>query len=278
MPPETHEPDERERLGALKKRLDADVAKEAKRTAKEQRREGGAGWFAQPVDPLTSLVLTTPVFVIYQLGILLMNMRNGVDLVTDLMVRLLRLSVPGYLALTLAIGGGMLLAGRALKRRGHAHVFSFGRVMLESSVLAVVMLFSVGLATQALVPQRIGFWANQIGGVELGPIDKLVMAAGAGFHEELVFRVGLFGGLTWLLGKAPQLRGARAPLVAALLAATAFSAMHYIGSLSDAFTLTSFVFRLLSGLYLTLVYRTRGFAVAVYTHMLYDLGIFFWVF
>jgi len=65
--------------------------------------------------------------------------------------------------------------------------------------------------------------------------------------------------------------------LAAFLAATAFSAVHYLGSLGDAFTLTSFVFRLLSGLYLTLVYRTRGFAVAVYTHALYDLGIFFLV-
>ena len=31
------------------------------------------------------------------------------------------------------------------------------------------------------------------------PVEKLVMAAGAGFHEELIFRVVIMGGLAWLL-------------------------------------------------------------------------------
>ena len=265
---------ERERLRALQREMDP---KASPTPEKPGAVTAAKRWFREPVDPLTSLVLVTPVFLIYHLGILIIRLSNGVDLVTGLMVRLVRLSMPGYVALTLAIGAGMLALGWVLRRRGRVHVFSFGRLLAESAVLAVIMLFTVGLATQGLVPQRIGFWANQVGELQLGPVEKVVMAAGAGFHEELVFRVGLFGGLTWVFRKLPTLAGARAPLLAAFLAATAFSAVHYIGSLGDAFTLTSFVFRLLSGLYLTLVYRTRGFAVAVYTHALYDLGIFFLV-
>jgi len=262
--PEVDEDKERSRLDALALRVE--------RGDKGTAPAGPKGWFRQPVDPLTSLVLVTPVFLVYHLGILVIPLRNGVDLVTNLMISLLRLSLPGYVFLTLALGAGMLLAGRTLHKRGRVHVFSFGRVMLESTLLAVLMLFTVGLATSSLVPNQVG---GTMGGYRMGVVDKLVMAAGAGFHEELVFRVGLFGGLTWLFRKRPRLSTWRAPLLAAVLAAVAFSAVHYVGTLGDSFTLTSFIFRFLSGIYLTLVYRYRGFAVAVYTHAIYDLGIFF---
>ena len=74
-----------------------------------------------------------------------------------------------------------------------------------------------------------------------------------------------------------QATGSRisAELIVAPIAATVFSLAHYLGPLGDHFTLTSFVFRALAGLWFTLVYRLRGFAVAVYAHALYDLFVFF---
>jgi primosomal protein N' (replication factor Y) len=57
----------------------------------------------------------------------------------------------------------------------------------ESVVLAVVMLFTVGWATQQIFDAQTGPHA-------MGPLEKLVMACGAGFHEELMFRVVLFAG------------------------------------------------------------------------------------
>ena len=54
-------------------------------------------------DPLTSLVLTMPVFLIYHLGILLIDMRNGVDWVTELTFRLLDASIPAYVAVTIGL-------------------------------------------------------------------------------------------------------------------------------------------------------------------------------
>ena len=103
------------------------------------------------------------------------------------------------------------------------------------------------------------------------------MAAGAGFHEELVFRVGLFGGGAWLLHRFASLSNVKAAWIAAVVSSIAFSAIHYLGPLGDSFQLVSFVFRMLAGLYLVAVYRFRGFAVAVYTHAIYDLLIFFFV-
>ena len=49
--------------------------------------------------------------------------------------------------------------------------------------------------------------------------------------------------------------------------------MHYIGTLGDAFTLSSFTFRFLFGLALNVVFLVRGFGVAAWTHALYDVMI-----
>ena len=66
-----------------------------------------------------------------------------------------------------------------------------------------------------------------------------------------------------------------AVVLAALASSFLFSASHYVGSLGDELTLSSFFFRYLGGLYLCAVFRYRGFPVAVWTHFLYDLLVFF---
>ena len=43
--------------------------------------------------------------------------------------------------------------------------------------------------------------------------------------------------------------------------------------MSDKFALASFTFRALLGLILTIIYVTRGFAAAVWTHALYDVWV-----
>lgn len=220
----------------------------------------------EPHDPLTSLVLTIPVFLVYHLGILLIDLRNGVDVTSFLVVRLRQWHELAYVAVTVAIAAGIVAAAWFLRRRGKLQPTALVPVLLESVVLSVVMLLLVGWATQQLL---------QIGPAALGPIDKVVMAAGAGYHEELVFRVALFGGGALLLERFAKVGELRAVLAAGLLSSLLFSAIHYVGELSDSFEVWSFVFRFLAGVYLAVVYRLRGFAVAVYTHAFYDLLVFF---
>lgn len=225
-----------------------------------------------PYDALTSLVLTLPVFLVYHLGIVVMDLRNGADFVTGNLIRLLSLSVWGYLGLTLAVAAGLAGAVYFLRKKNHLHPRAIGAVIGESVLWAALMWILVGWATAHIVPHA---WSTlQIGGRAMGPLERLVMAAGAGFYEELVFRVGLFGGLSWLFvwRGAPKVRS---ELAAALISCVLFSAVHYIGALGDEFALGSFVFRALSGLYLCALFRFRGFAVAVYAHALYDVAVFF---
>jgi hypothetical protein len=227
----------------------------------------GADTLLTPYDPLTSLVLTIPVFLVYHLGILFVDLRNGADLVTGSALQLIHFSVLGYVALTVAVAVGLFAAGSRLRRAHEIDRRALVTVVSESAIWAGLMMIVVGGVVARV-------FHAQIGGVTLGPIDRVVMAAGAGFHEELLFRVLLFGGGAALVRLATGGRTS-AELIVAPIAATVFSAAHYVGAFGDTFQLASFFFRFLAGLWFTLVYRFRGFAVAVYTHALYDLFVFF---
>lgn len=59
----------------------------------------------------------------------------------------------------------------------------------------------------------------------------------------------------------------------AVVCAIVFSGVHYVGSMGDSFALPSFLFRAVLGLALTLIFVTRGFAAAVWTHAVYDIWV-----
>jgi len=232
------------------------------------KKSGVIGYLTHKHDPLTGIVLTVPVFLVYHLGILLIDLRNGVDFFTELTLSLLERSLLAYVGLTVAIALGLIGALWFLRRRKDARFRpqELIPVLVEGVVLAVVMMFTVGWATQQLLP-------GQAGPAPMGPLDRLVLSCGAGFHEELVFRAGLFAGGAAILSR--RFSETKSFLLAALVSSVLFSAIHYVGPMGDPFTLQSFLFRMLAGVYFVVVYHFRGFAVAVYTHTIYDLIVMF---
>ncbi len=64
---------------------------------------------------------------------------------------------------------------------------------------------------------------------ELGLGLQLALSIGAGLYEELVFRVLLVGGLFWLIQRASSRGPRRAYLIAAVVGAVVFSAVHHMG-------------------------------------------------
>jgi hypothetical protein len=153
--------------------------------------------------------------------------------------------------------------------RGHTlRVSRFVFVGIEGIVYAIAMR----LAGQYVVAQL-----ALVAGVPEGKFSSLVMSLGAGFYEEIAFRVVLFGlGLKLVLGLLGTLPRVKRTLVAlgwALLISFVFSGWHYVGDLGEPFELRSFVFRSVCGLFFTLIYAFRGFAPVVWTHTIYDAWV-----
>jgi len=221
-------------------------------------------------DPLTSVVLTTPVFLIYHLGILLIDKRNGVDWVSDLTLELVHASVPAYVGVSIGLCAALVLTMWLLRKRGRVQPRALLPIVAESVVWAVVMLALVGWAVQRVLPPlSVGAEA-----LALGPFEKIVMAAGAGFHEEVTFRVVFFSGGARLL-QLLRMQSLAAFVLAALVSSLVFAFVHHLGVAGEGLTLAALSFRTLAGLYLCGLYAARGFAVAVYTHALYDVLVFF---
>jgi membrane protease YdiL (CAAX protease family) len=106
--------------------------------------------------------------------------------------------------------------------------------------------------------------------VRAAPAGQILTFIGAGIYEELLFRLGLFGGLALVL-RAVRIPWPVAWLLAAAVAALAFAAAHHIGPYGEKMRADFFVFRTLAGLYFTALFVARGFGVAVGAHAGYDV-------
>lgn len=228
------------------------------------------------------LGLTLPIFLLYQVAVVFLGMQNATDMVTGTLLRLSDGNRTTYLLATLAIG--VIFAGVfALLGRGQAfHPRKFVQIAIEGVVYAVIMRVVAGYVVGSVFAGTIKDEGRFVG---------FIMSLGAGFYEELAFRVVLFGLgakiLVWFLShqkvdltgtgttKASRFSFRTLAIMVgwAVVSSVVFSAVHYIGPMSDTFQMPSFLFRLMLGLALTLIFATRGFAAAVWTHALYDVWV-----
>lgn len=220
----------------------------------------------QSRDPLNSLVLTLPILLLYQVGLLLSGgqTQNGVDFITVFLLK--HWGMTGMMAFNGGLFVTLVLAVIALKREKRLEPGIVFPIIIESTVYAVTM-GSLILLLMRYIP------GLNAGPTSMGVLDRIFISMGAGFHEELVFRLALFGGLSWGIGritKKPELGIVIGLVVSCLL----FSLVHYIGP--EKFALGSFVYRALAGAVLVGLYSWRGFAVAVYTHAIYDVYVLVW--
>ena len=228
--------------------------------AQQFLREGSGPW--------ADLALTLPVFVGYHLGVVFLPVRNAADIVTRELTLLAENSIWQYIGLTLGIGAAFAFVLLMLGRGHTLRVSRFVFVGIEGIVYAIAMRLAGQYVVQNLALAT---------GVSESNFSALVMSLGAGFYEEIAFRVVLFGlGLRLILGLLGTLPHVKRGLIAvgwALLISFVFSGWHYVGDLGEPFELRSFVFRSVCGLFFTLIYAFRGFAPAVWTHTLYDAWV-----
>ena len=221
---------------------------------------------AQKSDAWTDLGLTLPIFVAYHLGVVFLPVRNAADLVTSELRSLAKHSLPMYATLTLALGALFVIALWSLGQKKALAPSRFLFIAFEGALYAVLMRAAGSYVVGSLRLAGAG------GG---GMFGSVVMALGAGFYEEIAFRVGLFGVgsliLRQIFGKGGK--GIAVTVAWALASSAAFSGWHYVGALGDPFDLQSFAFRAVCGLFLTVIFAFRGFAPAVWTHAIYDVWV-----
>ena len=92
---------------------------------------------------------------------------------------------------------------------------------------------------------------------------------GAGVYEELVWRLGAFAVLSFLIVDVVRMPLRVAIPVIVLTSAAAFSTYHMLGS--QVFPWQAFVFIGLRGVYYGIIFLERGFGVSVGVHTAYDL-------
>jgi Type II CAAX prenyl endopeptidase Rce1-like len=219
-------------------------------------------------SPWTDLGLTLPVFVAYHLGVLFLPVRNAADWMTRRLIELSENDTQSYVVLTVCMGvaytGTLIALGRGQALRGGAFAWLLAEAAAYAIAMRFVALYVVGevfLGAGALVE---------------GPFSGLVLSLGAGFYEELAFRVVLFGWgfalVTWLFSVSGVKRR-MLQVCWAVGSALIFSLWHYVGALGDPFEPRSFVFRWVCGLVFCAIYTFRGFAPVVWTHVLYDVWV-----
>jgi hypothetical protein len=222
-----------------------------------------------------SYLFVLPLIIVYEVGMWLlsdgaaMQVRIGADIMVKRLLALAGIDGTLWLSVVLlAIGAAIIWYERRQKipiRPGY-----FGLMFGESAVYGVV----IGMLVASFVSRLFSLiWPPmlQIAG-KLGTGQELILSLGAGIYEELVFRLILVSLLVALLRLfVPE--GKVRYMIAAVIGALIFSAVHYVGALGDVFTLQSFTFRFLMGLALNAIFLWRGFGIAAMTHALFDVFV-----
>ena len=237
-------------------------------TLQKTKDHGGVrGYLKQSREPLTAAIAVLPLFVAYQVGILVAGgARNGVDFVSDLLRWAFGGDLGTYLIFNAVVLVGFVGAVVVLRRKGELHPRVLPLMLLECSVYAVL----VGGLVNTLIHLTGLSGLLAAGGSAPGLLTKIVLSAGAGLYEELVFRLMMMGGLFWVLHKVGGLGRVAASLLAVVASSLIFSAVHHI---VEPFTLSAFIFRFFAGVIFAILFYGRGFAIAVWTHALYDVWV-----
>ena len=233
--------------------------------------------------PVYSLAFVLPMVLFYEVGAILVNkpivathgfpVRNASDeLIRRLMEGVLTtLGLGSFFMSGVLIAAVLLIWQIASRRPWEVKSGTLCRMLLESSILAVVLPLVVYYLIEPMLPATI----------ENGPaflrrplFANIVMSFGAGVYEEFVFRLVLVGVFTLILNGLTGVRWRTSTLIGVVLSAILFALAHHVGSLAEAFAWPAFLFRVGSGLFFGAVYYFRGFGIAAGTHALYDVVYF----
>lgn len=101
---------------------------------------------------------------------------------------------------------------------------------------------------------------------------RVVSFVGAGVYEEVLFRLGLVPVL-YTGFRLLEIPHRFSVMWAILVSSLVFAGAHYVGPAADVFTLQTFSFRTIAGLFFAGLFFARGFGITVGAHAIYDLVV-----
>ncbi len=212
--------------------------------------------------PIANLIFLLPIIAVYEAGSLWL--RDSIEFEQRLVAQRLLLEALDWFG-----GGGfwapgvalvmILLAWQVLSRESWRIDAKTPALMLVESLALTLPLFVLnGLLLQA--------------GAESADLrPTLIAAIGAAVYEELVFRMILISALMFLLVDLLGLQRKAAIGVSVAVGGVVFAACHYVPIGGLSFSWSSFGQHLIAGLYLSLLFLTRGLGISTGCHAGYNL-------
>ncbi|MCS6790134.1 MAG: CPBP family intramembrane metalloprotease [Bacteroidia bacterium] len=172
-----------------------------------------------------------------------------------------------------AVSLGMVLVGLAYvygirKDKGSLESWVFGLMLVEAALWAIAIF--------KLLPLLSGYLRlhMQLNWLSREFWEAIAQCLGAGFYEELLFRVLIVEALLLIFSGIALKKNLPAHYVLAwMLSAMVFSALHF---LYEPPTRYAFAYRMLFGLVMSGLYMLRGFGITAWTHALYDMYVLWW--
>lgn len=213
--------------------------------------------------PLASLVFILPLLVVYEAGVLFLGVQNGADAFMRRLLDVFGFSqhfVLPVLTVCILLGWNYvthqpwkvspgLMSGMA------AETVLLGVCLRLVLFFQVMMFYMVDSTTLASIG---------------GTMKEAIGFLGAGIYEELLFRLILLSGVTWVMqrtGFTPGISLIGATLITSLL----FAAAHHLGASGEPLLWSRFLFRTLAGVFFSIVFIYRGFGIAAGSHAAYDI-------
>lgn len=220
-------------------------------------------------DLATSLILIFPLFLAYEIGVIFSSSINGVDFVTRHLFAAVDHDHGRYLLVQVFLAVAFLCYVLYMRKRRELSRDVVLPLVLESAIYALTLGSFIVFVMQNVLGVALDTGEELVLG-QTG--ETIVVALGAGVHEELVFRLGLMAGGAALLQWTGMKHGI-AMVIALVASAAIFSLAHHIGPYGEAFQISVFIYRALAGAIFGLIFYYRSLAHAVYTHFLYDVYV-----
>ena len=232
------------------------------------------GYVSQSRSLALSFVLIAPLLLVYEVALIHYHPFQPAGPRRWVAVALFRLfSSRAVIVMNVAVVLFLLLAVLVLARRGRLKVGLVIPVVLESTVLAAVLVLISVMVYRGLS----GVPLDMSSGASIVAL-KVIGSIGAGVYEEILFRLFLTT-LLYLIGFGLFGHNRNyAALFAILIGAIVFAVCHVLVVGGRPFQCTrdrlDMVFYLVSGMFFSALYVYRGLGVAVYTHVIYDMVIY----